>query len=213
MKLGHAVAMSSLLDLFTPSECLICSSIGLRVCKKCSATLSADARMVIRGNLVGFAAAPYNQEVRKVLRSFKELGESSLAKTLAGPMASLLGCIHGGPITITPIPGNRTSTLERGYNPPEVLAREIGLLVPSVEFLSLLRKTRSTLDQSKLKPGERIKNQANSVVSSVGQRSVVIIDDIVTTGATIRAAAEALESAGHTVLGFITFAETELKKV
>jgi predicted amidophosphoribosyltransferase len=51
------------------------------------------------------------------------------------------------------------------------------------------------------------------MVAEVGRLNVVVVDDIITTGATMRAAADALQHAGHRFVGFVTFAETESKKV
>ena len=169
--------------------------------------------MVIRSGLYGFAASDYSPQVRAVIRSFKELGESSLAPKLARHMSTLVDCFHSSGITLTAIPGNRKSTLERGYNQAELLAREIRQLNPNLGFRRLLRRTRDTLDQSKLKPDERSINQKNSMVAEVGRLNVVVVDDIITTGATMRAAVEALQHAGHNFVGFVTFAETESKKV
>lgn len=128
-------------------------------------------------------------------------------------MSTLVDCFHSSGITLTAIPGNRKSTLERGYNQAELLAREIRQLNPNLGFRRLLRRTRDTLDQSKLKPDERSINQKNSMVAEVGRLNVVVVDDIITTGATMRAAVEALQHAGHNFVGFVTFAETESKKV
>lgn len=205
--------MVSLLDIFIPSQCLLCGRIETRICNACEPMLANSPRMVTRFGLFGFSASEYSTQVKSVIRSFKELGESSLASRLASPMASLVECFHSSNITLTAIPGNRKSTLERGFNPAELLAREIRRLNPTLGFRRLLRKTRDTLDQSKLKPTERSLNQKNAMVAEVGRLNVVVVDDIITTGATMRAAAEALQHAGHHFVGFVTFAETESKKV
>jgi ComF family protein len=169
--------------------------------------------MVTRLGLYGFAASDYSEPVRGLIRSYKELGESSLAQPLASRMATLVRCFHEQDITLTAIPGNRRASLERGFNPAELLARDIHRIHPEYGFRRLLRKSRDTLDQSKLKPGERLRNLENSMVAEVGNLNVVVIDDIVTTGATMKAAADALQHAGHKYVGFVTFAETESKKV
>lgn len=148
-----------------------------------------------------------------MIRSFKELGESSLAPKLARPMVTLVDCFHETDLTLTAIPGNRITTLERGFNQAELLAREMRKLNPALGLRRLLRKTRNTLDQSKLKPVERALNQQDSMVAEVGRLNVVVVDDIITTGATMRAAADALQHAGHRFVGFVAFAETESKKV
>lgn len=205
--------MASLLEIFIPAECLLCGRLESRVCSACEPLLANNPRMVTREGLFGFAASDYSPQVRALIRSFKELGESSLASKIARPMATLVNCFHDTDLTLTAIPGNRKSTLERGFNQAELLAREIQKLNPRLGFLRLLHKTRNTLDQSKLKPLERALNQQGSMVAKVGRLNVVVVDDIITTGATMREAAEALQHAGHRFVGFVTFAETESKKV
>jgi len=184
-----------------------------RICQQCDTELAQNPRMVTRLGLYGFAASDYSEPVRGLIRSYKELGESSLAQPLARRMASLVRCFHEQEVTLTAIPGNRRTSLERGFNPAELLAREIQRIHPEYGFRRLLRKSRDTLDQSKLRPGERLRNLENSMVAEVGNLNVVVIDDIVTTGATLKAAATALQHAGHKFVGFVTFAETESKKV
>lgn len=169
--------------------------------------------MVVRHGLFGFAATDYSPEVRALIRSFKELGESDIARIMASQMAGLISCFQSRDITLTSVPGNRRAVLERGFNQAEVLAREIQRISPEYGFRRLLHKSRETADQSKLKPGERAVNLQGSIVSAAGKLNVVVIDDIVTTGATIKATAEALQHAGHHFVGFVTFAETESKKV
>ena len=169
--------------------------------------------MVTRLGLYGFAATDYSPNARSLIRSYKELGESSLARVFAKHMAVLVGCFHSQEITLAAIPSNRTSERERGFNQAELLAREIARINPSLGFRQILRKSRVTLDQSRLKPEQRSLNQQCSMVATVGGLNVVVIDDIITTGATIREAATAIQHAGHNFVGFVTFAETESKKV
>ena len=169
--------------------------------------------MVTRQGIFGFSVTDYSPPVKSLIRSFKELGESALSPKLASPMVALVDCFHVRGITLTAIPSNRKTSLERGFNQAELLAREIQKVNPELGFRRLLRKTRDTLDQSKLKPDQRALNQQNSMVAEAGRLNVVVVDDIITTGATMRAAADALQHAGHHFVGFVTFAETESKKV
>jgi orotate phosphoribosyltransferase len=50
------------------------------------------------------------------------------------------------------------------------------------------------------------------MLAKVGIEKIVLIDDVVTTGATLQSATTALKNAGHSVVGFLTFAETEAKR-
>jgi ComF family protein len=204
--------MSSLLDIFIPGTCLVCGKLFERICSECSNELGLDPRLVFRKNLIGFAAASYTEPVRLVLRSFKELGESSLGSFLAMRLKPLLNCFSETPTCLVPVPSNFTSLRERGFNPAEVIARELARGVAGINYQNLLMRTRQTQDQSRLSPSQRAQNQLNSMIARVGSERVIVIDDVITTGSTIQTATETLENAGHKVIGFLTFAETESKR-
>jgi len=154
----------------------------------------------------------YTPAAKVILRSFKELGESSLATVIGKCVAPLIGCFEKTPSRLVPIPSNIKSIRERGFNPAEIIAREISLNQSNLRYENLLKRSRQTLDQSKLTPVERLENQQASMIAQVGNETVILIDDVVTTGATLKTATAALESAGHLVMGFLTFAETEPKR-
>jgi ComF family protein len=204
--------MSSLLDVFIPGTCLVCRKLFERICSECSNELGLDPRLVFRKNLIGFAATSYTEPVRLVLRSFKELGESSLGSFLAMRLKPLLTCFSETPTCLVPVPSNFTSLRERGFNPAEVIARELARGVAGINYQNLLMRTRQTQDQSRLSPTQRSQNQLNSMIARVGSERVIVIDDVITTGSTIQTATETLENAGHKVIGFLTFAETESKR-
>ncbi len=154
----------------------------------------------------------YNTEAKLLLRSFKELGESSLGKLIAEWMIPLLACFDEIPTRLVAVPSNFKTLRARGYNPAEVIAREISSHPGAPPFANLIWRTRETSDQSKLSPSQRAANQQGSMLAKVGIEKIVLIDDVVTTGATLQSATTALKNAGHSVVGFLTFAETEAKR-
>jgi predicted amidophosphoribosyltransferase len=127
-------------------------------------------------------------------------------------MIPLVQCFERMPELLVPIPSNRNSVLERGYNPAELIAREISAGIPGARWSNLLGRLRETKDQSKLTPNQRQLNQSGSMAARVGKGRVLLIDDVVTTGSTLLEAKETLENSGYFVEGFITFAETEAKR-
>ena len=204
--------MASLLDIFIPGTCLVCGKLYERICSDCSDNLGLDPRLVIRDNLIGFSATSYTESVRLVLRSFKELGESSLGTFLATRLKPLLNCFSEMPTCLVPVPSNFSSLRERGFNPAEVIARELCRALPGITYRNLLVRSRQTQDQSRLSPSQRSANQLNSMLAQVGNERIVLIDDVITTGSTLQAATKTLENSGHKVIGFLTFAETESKR-
>jgi ComF family protein len=155
---------------------------------------------------------PYNDTAQKLLRSYKELGESELARVMASAMTPLLPCFDRLPEYLVPMPSNRTSVRERGFNPAELLARELSINLPPLTWSNILSRSRETQDQSKLNPEQRAENQRASMVGRVGSGRVLLVDDVVTTGASLLEAKETLENSGYFVQGFVTFAETEAKR-
>lgn len=204
--------MASLLDIFIPGTCLVCGKLCERICSDCSDNLGLDPRLVFRDNLIGFSATSYTDSVRLVLRSFKELGESSLGAFLATRLKPLLNCFSERPTCLVPVPSNFSSLRERGFNPAEVIARELCRELPGITYQNLLVRSRQTQDQSRLSPSQRSANQLNSMLAQVGNERIVLIDDVITTGSTLQAATKTLENSGHTIIGFLTFAETESKR-
>jgi predicted amidophosphoribosyltransferase len=110
-----------------------------------------------------------------------------------------------------PVPSNTLSLRERGFNPAEIIARELCRSLNGIGYQNLLARTRQTKDQSRLSPGQRAENQLNSMMAKVGCERVILIDDVITTGSTLKTASKTLENSGHKVIGFLTFAETESK--
>ena len=204
--------MAFLVDLL-PSQCLLCSRLAARCCSNCQSKIGNRPRLVFRQGLIGFAADSYSSDAKIMLRSFKELGESSLARFLSEPMAGLIDCFAEVPNFVVPVPSSKTAFRERGYNPAELLAREICRIRKGISLQNGLTRTRKVVDQSKLSPAARNLNQANSMVFLGQPGSVILVDDIVTTGSTLLEAARAINQSGNQLLGFVTFAETESKKV
>ncbi len=207
----QTAGMSLFLDLLIPAKCLFCGQLGTRVCEDCEVEIGSEPRLVYRDGLIGFSAMGYDSNAKTLLRSYKELGESELASVMARTMVNLIGCFEQRPELLVPIPSNRSSVRERGFNPAELLARELSLQVPGLRWSNVLGRIRETKDQSKLTPTERKQNQLGSMIAKVGGGRVLLIDDIVTTGASLLAAKETLERADYIVDGFVTFAETEAK--
>ena len=135
-------------------------------------------------------------------------------RVAAGPMAEVmlreLGPTLRGADLLVPVPLGRQRQRERGHNQAEVLARAIaqrsGLAVADA-----LGRPRETRSQTSLDPRERSANVAGAfgvrrASCVVSRKRIVLIDDVLTTGATLVAAAEALAAAGARDIGAVTFA-------
>jgi ComF family protein len=123
-------------------------------------------------------------------------------RILGGPRLGMLDAL-------IPVPLGPTRRRERGHNQAALLALELGraLKVPVLEHA--LRRTRETRSQTRLTPAERWKNVAGAFAADAGDlggRRVAVVDDVMTTGATLGAAATALAQQGPASIGAVTFA-------
>jgi ComF family protein len=147
------------------------------------------------------------------VHALKYGGWPELAPVLAGRMAELVrreGSVPGSALVV-PVPTTRKRERERGYNQAELLARAFAER-RELPFLDALERRSSARSQVSLHPDERRANvrSAFAVKGDAADRlrgaRVLLIDDVLTTGATACEAAETLERGGATGVTVITFA-------
>mgnify|MGYP001810207978 CR=1 FL=1 len=146
-----------------------------------------------------------------LLHAFKYGGWPTLDACLADWMAPLgppavAPCRRG---VLVPVPMAATKQRERGYNQAERLARALGRRWGWPVRSDLVAKIRTTKAQAQLHAGERAANIQGCFAPAPGARlhrlQCVLVDDVVTTGATLAECANALAGAGADSISFITF--------
>jgi ComF family protein len=151
------------------------------------------------------AAASYEGPARDALKAFKIGGERRMARTLARwmiPAALSLGGVN----VVTWVPSTRRSDAARGFTPAEELARPLARAL-ALPARKLLGKTRETRDQAALSRRERRDNQRDAFAANARPpERVLLVDDIMTTGATADACASALKAGGARRVLVVTFA-------
>jgi ComF family protein len=151
------------------------------------------------------AAASYEGAAREALKAFKIGGERRTARTLARWMVAAALSL-GGAGVVTWVPSTRRSDAARGFTPAEELARPLARAL-GVPARRLLAKTRETMDQAALSRRERRDNQRNAFAARArAPERVLLVDDIMTTGATADACASALKAGGARRVLVVTFA-------
>ena len=202
--------------LVYPSLCLGCdrrlpASDPLPVCATCLRGLPAAPEAAIigpvrerrGGGAIDRAQALWAYDasgtVQRIQHALKYGGQSRLGE----PLGRLMARAWRGrrPDRVVPVPLSRPRLLERGYNQAESLAAGLAdrLAVPLDP--GALRRSRPTQAQARLSASERWANVSGAFEAQgdlSGQR-VLLVDDVLTTGATLTAAAAALHAAGATV--------------
>ncbi len=149
-------------------------------------------------NLHGRAAWWMEEPLDAIIHSYKYESRDDLARALARLLLARIPALDADGVTAVPL--HRTRLRERGYNQAALLGREaaIGWGIPWVP--DLLERSRATSPQARLRETDRAANVASAFrVTHPGWaagRAWVLIDDVLTTGSTIYAAAQGLVEAG-----------------
>jgi len=214
------------LELLLPQRCLVCGTGGTQLCAACRARLpplqpplcercgAPTAWPVKRcrecaGRRLAFetarAAAAYEAGVVRLVASWKEHGLRGLADDAAALVAERLP----QPVVdaVTFVPADPERRLERGYHPPQRLAEALARRW-ELPCEPLLSRTGPSRRQRGLPLAERRRNVRSAFASGRARGTVVLIDDVYTSGATANAAAGALRAGGARRVEVVTFART-----
>jgi ComF family protein len=148
------------------------------------------------------AVARYDRLMRDLIHAFK-FGDTHDARRLFGRWLNQAGAeLIAEADYIVPVPLARLRLLTRRFNQAQLLAAEVSRLSRTTLLPLALVRTRSTAHQIGLTRRERMRNVAGAftvapaAVPTISGKSVLLIDDVITTGATVSAAAKALKKAG-----------------
>lgn len=227
-------ALAELLDLAWPVTCAGCDRWSTPWCETCAASTRGEplrVRPSLAPHLVVHAATPFDGAIRRGVTVFKDEGRSDLAPVLGEllrmAVASALRehlaeqAIAPKRWLLVPVPSSPAATRTRGRFPLGEVVRtslrgERG--APACDTLleaHLLRSVRRTADQSHLTRAQRGANVAGAFALGgarashpPGECGVVLVDDVVTSGATLASARGALRRGGYATVLLATVAAT-----
>ena len=220
----------ALLDLVLPPSCAGCGRYGAAICPACrdslrplgsaaDAFLASDPSVVVGDALIlATAAFAHRDAAQRVLRRLKYGGGRRLAGVLAELALPALNRLltNSGPVVLVPVPLHRSRQRDRGYNQAELIAVELARHTGLRVWPALVRR-RATQRQHSLDRATRLRNLSQAMAMSAERPpasvqgatpTVLLVDDILTTGATLEACAVILRAAGvPAVYGFAVVRE------
>ena len=216
------VSMKRMLDLLLPPACPGCGREGAVVCAACLPHL-ARRRDEPCGVPLGLRATQpvglvqlewccaYSGPARACLHALKYDGELRLVEVLAEQMAARWARASVGGEVLVPVPVHAARLRQRGFDQAELLARGVGRVL-NLPVAPALERAARTAAQHSLGRRARAANVGGAFVvkpsarAQVGDRWVILVDDVVTTGATFSGCAEALYAAGASAVSGLALA-------
>ena len=207
------ISLRALSELLFPSRCLGCRQLGIGICSTCRASWHPHIyRTFITTDNFSFpvySAVAYSLVAQKVLLGAKESALHDADQFIHQALSHSLAYFYSevGIADLVPIPSRKTNTRKRGrdfiLDQTNALSRS-----PRVHVRPILSHSRKVKDQTTLDSRSRELNLSQSMrcVNREDSSSipVILIDDLVTSGATLREAGRALHGAGYTVIGGVT---------
>ncbi len=203
--------LNSTLDLVFPPRCVHCARAGALLCVDCQAQIQPSAPIRSEaGALAGRrATAIFDGPIQSAIHAFKYKGKTRIADLLADRLIAELKLSGWQPSLITAVPLHESRQRERGYNQSALLAARLAMMTHLPFHPDVIRRTRDTRPQVGLNAVDRQKNMVEAFAadaSIAATQTILIVDDVYTTGATLRACAQALRAAGAASVWALTVA-------
>ena len=207
-----ARVVSGLLDVLAPPGCAACDAPCVAAfCDNCGALSAGGERAELDGVPL-FVAGDYAPPLSTAITRFKYEGRAELSRCLA---RLLLPAVDEWALppetTLVPVPLHPRRLATRGYNQAALLAQDLARGSRLTCDPRLLRRARETERQVGKSRVARLTNASGAfeLRRRAAGGNVVLVDDVVTTGSTVRACAQALAQGGATLVGIVALARAQ----
>lgn len=214
---------AAMMDCDNPYLCGQCLGempwIGVDACKRCGFPAGPHVGMReecarCRGGRIrlngSVAVARYRGGARSLVKSLKFRSETGLVKPLAGLMAERLRDtdFFGGIDAVAPVSLHVKRRRKRGFDQAELLAREVADITGLAFWGDVLSRIRETPSQAMLRRKERLTNVQGAFAAqrSLDNMNILLVDDVMTTGATVTECSRACREAGAKGVFALAFA-------
>jgi ComF family protein len=200
------------LKTLTP-KCLVCSnyvesslnnllSNNTSICQTCFASMKPIIKTVKIENIKGLLLYSYNDFTRSLILQIKANNDLELAKYILTPLKLFLKEKYKK-YTLVPIPSTKSSNKARGFNHVEAIFSQLGLPVTNL-FEKIDNYKQANI---KFEMRNQVSNKINLINRAEIPSKVVIIDDIITSGSSLKAVLSILKDTGVKDLTFIIVAD------
>ena len=206
----------SLKDLIYPRFCISCQKYGDFICLKCKASWFVKPRKTKVVGIDHYFVEDYNEYSARIILASKESGNKIAINLLANAVAKSISFAVSekkfrAQINLVSIPSQKNIIRSRGRDHISDLISQVVVALSGMGFtanyLPILSLAKKSKDQSTLNSGERLVNMQNAFIvnnSLNSQEGIFLIDDLITTGASIKEGVRALTEAKITVNGIVT---------
>ncbi len=154
-----------------------------------------------------WVGATYEAEVSNIILAWKDHAAAHLTNPLARSLASVVSKSGFDPSILAPVPSAPGAVRKRGFDHTANLAKATSKLL-GWRTQRLLSHRGAATDQVGLTVDQRLHNAKGRYFAAIGVEPVILVDDVVTTGATLDEAANVLQNSGHQVVGAVCLAHT-----
>ena len=209
-----AALWASLVSFIAPEECCSCGSGFHPLCRDCAAALQTPPEWstLQPGKIPLSSTSADMASILKVLRALKDDLRTSVASPLAAALsvpltAALTKFPHVDAITV--VPSRASAWRKRGFHPVALLLRKLG-----VRPVKTIRALRQWSDQRELTVDERRANLDHAFVapSTCVGKTFILVDDVITSGATVNEAVRAIEQGGGEVVCVVALRRIPLRR-